>query len=129
MALSHGLPKGHTLGTGADGVGGIFDIGAGDVGAELGEQDGADTKLAVGAVRRVLGSNGMSLQVMQLLCSQTEDFTRRLEVLVVDAGEEGWCSGGHPGCECAMRLRMQTVEQCQGKSDGKRDLRLLRCIR
>lgn len=96
VTLGHSLAKSHALGTGADGVGGILDIGATDVGAQLGEQHGADTELAIWTVRSLLGGHGVSLQVMELLCRQTEGLTRCLEVLGVDAGEEGWCCcGGH----------------------------------
>lgn len=50
MAIGYSLTKGHALRTGADGIGGVLDVGAGDVGAMLGEQDGADAEVAVGAV-------------------------------------------------------------------------------
>lgn len=88
VALGDGFAKGDALGAGADGVGGVLDIGAGDVGTEVGEDDGTDSEVAVGAVGGGLGGDGVSLQVMQLLGGQAVGLTRRLEVLVVDAGEE-----------------------------------------
>lgn len=102
MALRHSFTKSHALGTGADGVGRVLDVGAGDVVAKLGEQHGADTELAIRAVCRRLGCHGLALEMAYLLCGQAKGLTRLLKVLVVGAGEER--RGCHLGSESTRRL-------------------------
>jgi len=55
VSLRDGLAKGNSLCAGRHGVAGIFDIGARDVGARVGEEDRADVEVAVGAVGGCFG--------------------------------------------------------------------------
>lgn len=98
VAVGDGLGEGHALGAGADGVRGVLDVGAGDVGvAGRGEGHGADAEVAVGAVGGRFGGEGVPLEVVQLLDGEAEGGGGGFEVLRVDAGEEGGWLGRHGG--------------------------------
>jgi len=50
MSVGYSLPERHPLRARRDGVAGVFDVGAGDVGARGGEEAAADVEVGVGAV-------------------------------------------------------------------------------
>lgn len=84
----------HPLSTRPHGVGGVLDVRAGDVAPRPGEDDGADPELAVGAVRRGLGGDGVPLEAVELVRGEVICPACRFDVLVALAGEEWW-SGSH----------------------------------
>ncbi len=66
VPLGDGLAEGDALGTGADGVRGVLDVGAVEEAAVDGEQRRADAELAVRAVRGRLGADAAAMEFLEL---------------------------------------------------------------
>ena len=66
MSLCDGLAKGDPLCAGRHGVAGVFDVGARDVDARVGEEDRADVEVAVGAVGGCFGLDDLLAEGVEL---------------------------------------------------------------
>jgi hypothetical protein len=99
VAVGDGLPKGDALGAGADGVGGVLDIGAVDVLAVEGEYGGADAESRVGAVGGGFGGPAARVQRAELRAGEGVLGARLRDVGGFAGGEElhGDCGVGGGG--------------------------------